>query len=188
MTGVEGAVRKGAWLVVAAAIALGTGGVVVGGDHAAGDTTRPELTARADRALQPRIEALAGGFGRLQTDIESLSARGRDALVAANGRRADELERALSEGDGLALRIDAEARAVRTALDALPYRPDSDRLSDGMRTRLAVLVRSSETLAPLAEAWKRLRAGAATATSLGALLITIERVRGDVAAAVATLH
>jgi hypothetical protein len=58
-------------------IALGGAGLAAAADRAPTDVTRPELTWRAEQAIRPWIESLAGTLVALDEEASRLSAAGR---------------------------------------------------------------------------------------------------------------
>jgi len=57
------------WLVIVVVLALGAGGIAVAADRLPGDATRPELTARADRAVNSRLDTLADEIEAIDADV-----------------------------------------------------------------------------------------------------------------------
>ncbi|CAN5459234.1 hypothetical protein BH20CHL6_BH20CHL6_09310 [soil metagenome] len=156
------------WLLAAGSIALGAGGVVVGGDHPASD--RPELTARADAEMAPRMLALAVRLDELQAQVASLGESGRSALIDLTSTDVERLSRILAEGSLLIDGIEVDAAALRREVQALPHGPDSELISTATAERVETLESALGAVEPLREAWERLAAGSVPAIALIGLL------------------
>jgi hypothetical protein len=163
-------VRALAWLVVAVGLALGAGGVVVAADRPPGDATRPELTARADRAVAARLDELRDEIDAIDRDVESLGATGRAALVELADRDVDGLLDRLEVGDAIVDRITTAAAQVRRVLRDLPYPAESPRIGERTRQRIETMERLVDGTAPLRESWSALVARSQPAAQLIGLL------------------
>ncbi len=170
MRAISSLVRAVVWLAIAAVLALGAGGIAVAADRPPGDDSRPELTARADRAVQARLDSLRDEIDEIDEDVERLSRAGRGALIDLSERDVDGLVGQLDAGNELVARIDSNASEIRGVLLALPYRPDSPRLGEGMRARLESLQRLVDGAGPLGDTWTVLAARSAPAVQLIGLL------------------
>ena len=162
--------RAAAWLAIAVALALGAGGVVVAADRPPGDESRPELTARADRAVAARLDELRDEVDAIDRDVERLSRAGRQALIELSQRDVGGLVDQLETGNAIVGRVVANAARVRRTLAELPYPPTSSRIGDATRDRIDALEDLVEAAAPLRETWSVLAARSAPAVRLVSLL------------------
>jgi hypothetical protein len=184
------------WLVVAALISLGAGGVVASADHPATDEARPELTARGDARMAPGLAGIAAQLRELEPDVADLSDTGRRALISLSARDTDALARELVIGDGLVDRIDQQQTAIRGLVAALPHQQGSERISRATNRRLAAIERALQTVVPLRASWRNLARAAEPATRLVVFLEDHDRqtatatssgTKGDYAAALESL-
>ena len=166
----DGRLRTAGWLFLALLMSLGAGGIVAGGDHPAGDATRPELTARGDAAVAPGIERLAGELEELEAQVGELSRAGRDALVDLTARRLEDFRGELDRGGRVLAAIEDRIESLRARYEELPYGPDSDRISGASRERIRGIAEAIEGFEPLRGAWDRLSLGSLPAVELATLL------------------
>ncbi len=108
------------WLVLVTGVALGVGGLVGALDHPPGDATRPELTARQDRAVAGTIDSLAGLVGTLADDVAALRSIGRDALVHAAAGDVELLRADIAAATALGDRATARSGEIELILAELP--------------------------------------------------------------------
>ena len=164
------AARAIVWTIAALAIAVGAAGVVQGAAHPPGDATRPELTARADALMAPRIAAFRSGLVSLQQQVAHLSDLGRNALVQMRARQEDPLLATLDEGDAVVVTAEQYASQLAQAFQALPYGPDSSELGAATRQRLATIQGAFRSVVPIASDWATVSARAVPAMRLLDLL------------------
>ncbi|MCU0506094.1 MAG: hypothetical protein MUE82_10080, partial [Chloroflexi bacterium] len=86
-------------MAVAAVFALGGAGIVAGADHLPSAGGRPELTAAADAAVAPGLDAAATALDDLAAQVEALGAAGRSALSALVGADAAGFAAAIAAGE-----------------------------------------------------------------------------------------
>ncbi|HEX5466324.1 MAG TPA: hypothetical protein VFW92_06580 [Candidatus Limnocylindrales bacterium] len=158
------------WVLVALAISVGSAGVIQGAAHPPGDASRPELTARADAQMAPRIVAFRTGIVALQQQVAQLSDLGRKALVALRDRESDKVTAALDAGDQLVLDSERYASQLAAAFRALPYGPDASALGGGTRQRLTTIDAAIHAVSPVASDWATVSARAVPTIRLMDLL------------------
>jgi hypothetical protein len=158
------------WALCALIVAFGGAGIVVGADHFPGDTSRPELTSRADVRMRIAIAPIAVELRNLQADVTRLGQSGRTALAHLARRDPVELQRTLDAGDVLVTSMEARKAAIRDAVGALPYTRDSDRIGDRPRRSLAAIDEALSALDEIPADWAQLTRGAAPAIRLADLL------------------
>ncbi len=163
-------------------IALGGAGLAAAADRAPTDVTRPELTWRAEQAIRPWIESLAGTLVALDEEASRLSAAGRGVLVGLATQDPSALQAALAEGDqsrdrlsGLVADLADRRARQREAI------PDGS-LGDASRRLLASIDAALTAGAELPETWAGLvdAAGETDAPSVANRLGDIEQARGSI--------
>lgn len=151
-------------------VALGAGGVAGAADRPPGDDSRPELTARADRAVGERLDTLRDDVDAIDEDVTLLSREGRTALIELSERDVDGLVDRLEAGNDIVDRISTSVAEVRRVLRTLPYAPTSPRLGERTRERIESFQRLVDATAPLRDAWTVVAARSAPAVQLVGLL------------------
>lgn len=156
------------WLAVAVGISLGGAGIVAGADHLPGSGARPELTAGADAAVAPALDAAAATIGALEAEVGGLSSDGRDALAALVSADAAGVAASVAAGYPRLEAIDADVETLRDQLRAMPLgRPDASvRYSAATLARFDRLVSALPAADGLRDAWGTLAAGSVPALDL----------------------
>jgi hypothetical protein len=170
-----------AWLAAAAVIALGAAGIVAALDHLPGSAGRPELTATADRAVTPALDAATADLQALADAVGVLGDDGRAALAALVARDAASLDDAIARGRAQLDAIDAAAAKLAAAVAVIPL-ADPDRVvrsSAGVIARYEALRGALAADASLRPAWERLAAGVAPAVELTDHLLEHDRIAGE---------
>jgi hypothetical protein len=170
-----------AWIIAAVAIALGSAGMVGGLDHLPTTGARPELTYRADREIEPALDAAAGDIRTLSDQVDVLAGQGRHALTALVARDAPSLQAAISAGDAQVGTIQASARALRDRLAQLPGLDTAAaaRFSPATLARYATLVAALPAVDALDDDWAGLAAGSVPAIELTEHLAAHDRIAGE---------
>ncbi|MEA2623045.1 MAG: hypothetical protein QOH61_1955 [Chloroflexota bacterium] len=108
-----------AWIVFVVAVAISGAGLALALDHPQTDAGRPELTARGDGLVAPRLAALHPALAELTAAVEDLATHAREASSHLRRRETAEVRSALAAGDaslvGVAVassRVDAGRRAL----------------------------------------------------------------------------
>jgi hypothetical protein len=169
------------WLVAALVLALGAAGIVAAIDHLPGGTGRPELTAIADRAVAPDIEAASADLLALADAVGVLGDEGRSALAALVARDADAVAAAIAAGSDQLDAIDAAVARLEAAVAAIPLgEPDrAMRYSAATLARYDALLGAAAAVEPLRPAWERLTAGVVPALALTDHLLAHDEVAGS---------
>lgn len=178
------AVRALIWLLIALAIACGTAGIVTGTALPAGDTTRPELTVRADERLESGLSAVEDGLRQVAADLDQLVAAGKVVLTDLNAQTSDRSTSAdvaaqLDAGDALVLSITQRAQALQAAYAQLPYDASSDRIGGRSKGRLLAVRAALGELGPVADDWQVASARATVTARLVELLREHDQRAGD---------
>jgi hypothetical protein len=93
------------WTSVLVLAALGGAGLAVAADRPGNPVQRPELTYRADQAVQPWIDHLAGDLDLVHGEGTQLSTDGRDVLGTLSSLDLDGANAALGRGAETSARI-----------------------------------------------------------------------------------
>lgn len=158
------------WLLALVAISIGAAGIPAFAYAPPGDRTRPELTARGDTLVAPRVASVTAGLDGLETKLTDLVERGREAIVAINGRDSARLSSALQGGSTVAQSIAADSQRLHEQLAQLPISADSDRISSAMRARLEAIEAALDAVGPVEGRWTELMLQAGPAGELADLL------------------
>ena len=119
--------RRIAWVMVAAMIALGGAGLVAGASLP--PTARPELTVRGDARMAPGLAALDAGLTAVDGHLGQLVGTGEQVLVDLTGMTSGTVASAqistdLQQGDDQLLALDEQAQALQaTYAPACPMTP-----------------------------------------------------------------
>jgi uncharacterized phage infection (PIP) family protein YhgE len=169
------ALRRIAWVLVAAVIALGGAGVAAGAALPPTDATRPELTSRGDAAMVPGLTTLSGGLATLDDKLGQLLGTGEQVLVDLTGMTgpaasAAQISTDLQSGDDDLLAVDEQAQALQSIYAQLPYDASSDRISGRTKGRLAAIREALDLISPITADWQAVSTHAAVATKLLSLM------------------
>ena len=159
-----------AWVAVIAILSFGGAGLIVTLDHAQTDAARPELTARGDAIVAPRLNALDPSIASLADSAAALAQHGRDALLHLQGSQLDQVKADLAAGD-LAL---ADARAAVESLKQMRATlldgTSADYINAANQGRIAAVDAAITAADGLADAWGTVAdPPVRTATVLGTL-------------------
>lgn len=146
------------WLVLVIGIALGVGGLVGALDHPPGDVTRPELTARQDRAAAGTIDSLAGPVAALADDVNALRPIGRDALVHATTGDVEALRADIAAGATVRDRAMTRSGEIELILGGLPEGAERSRLGELNQAKLGSVEGVLAAVRSLNDAWQNLDA------------------------------
>ena len=167
--------RRIAWVMVAAVIALGGAGLVAGASLPPTDATRPELTVRGDARMAPGLAALDAGLTAVDDHLGQLLGTGEQVLVDLTGMTSESVASAqisadLQQGDDQLLTIDEQAQALQATYAQLPYDASSDHISGRTKGRLAAIRQALDLLSPVTGDWQAVSTHAAVASKLLALM------------------
>lgn len=163
----------GAWALAVILVSLGSAGLVSVIDAPRAGTTDPALTAAGDARLAPMLDAAEAELGLVRADVEALSAAARRALAALAGSDLDEVEAAVTEGDGLIAAVRTRSAALAADLAAMPIvgSPTAEfELSPEVRARHARLAAAIGATDGLDAAWSRLTTSSLSASRLASAL------------------
>jgi hypothetical protein len=168
--------RRIAWVLVAAVIALGGAGLAAGATLPPTDATRPELTSRGDAAMVSGLTALSGGLATLDDKLGQLLGTGEQVLVDLTGMTglsgsAAQVSTDLQEGDDDLLAVEAQAQALQSIYAQLPYDASSDRISGRTKGRLAAIRQALDLISPVTADWQAVSTHATVASRLLSLMV-----------------
>ncbi len=167
--------RRIAWVMVAAVIALGGAGLVAGASLPPTDAARPELTVRGDARMAPGLASLDAGLTSVDDALGQLVGTGEQVLVDLTGMTSDTVAAAqisadLQEGDGQLLALDEQAQALQATYAQLPYDASSDHISGRTKGRLAAIRQALDLLAPVTGDWQAVSTHATVTAKLLSLM------------------
>jgi len=117
---IGGLARTIAWVVVAAALALGGAGLIGQLSHPPGGPSRAELTYAADATLKAGLDGTSDGLRAVRAQVDQLASDARAALEAVGGADATTIRAALARGEKTATKIVGSVEAIRADVQNLP--------------------------------------------------------------------
>jgi hypothetical protein len=163
----RGLVRLG-WLALAAALALGSAGIVAAADHSPSTGSRPELTWSQDQILSAKLTAATRDLARLGDDVDSLFSQGMNTLSGLTQINQLALQKAWDEGWNNVNAVDAGAADLNSRLQCTQW--DSSLRTDLIKTYNPALVdryfevcQAIAAVAPLHDNWQSMFDGSRTA-------------------------
>ena len=174
--------RRIAWLMVAAVIALGGAGLVAGASLP--PTARPELTVRGDARMAPGLAALDTGLTAVDGHLGQLVGTGEQVLVDLTGMTSGTVAPAqisadLQQGDDQLLTIDEQAQALQATYAQLPYDASSDHISGRTKGRLAAIRQALDLLSPVTADWQAVSIHASVTSKLFSLMAQFVSAAGE---------
>jgi hypothetical protein len=148
------------WLGVVIAVSVAGSGLVLALDHPQTDAGRPELTARGDALVEPRLAAIAPSLSMLADAANGLAEDGRDALVHLRGQQVDLTRSDLAAGDAVIEKIAVLAPGLKAARDAILTGTSVDAIARGNADRVAQVSDAVDAMARLATSWTAVTAAA----------------------------
>jgi hypothetical protein len=173
-----------AWLALAAAVALGSAGIVVELTHPPGGLAREELTYVADRELSARLDDAARQLQAISTTVDTMSAAAKAALAAISSGDIPALTSNLERGGGASVLIESATRDMRDSLAGLPGdEPGADtRYSNATLVRRAAILAALDSATGLGVHWAQVTSQSVDAAAVVTLL---QKHDSEVAAAAA---
>ncbi|HXR27296.1 MAG TPA: hypothetical protein VN771_05485 [Candidatus Baltobacteraceae bacterium] len=167
--------RRIAWVLVAAVIALGGAGLVAGASLPPTDAARPELTVRGDASMAPGLTALNAGLTSVDDRLGQLVGTGEQVLVDLTGMTSgsvapSQISDDLQQGDDQLLAIEEQAQSLQATYAQLPFDASSDRISGRTKGRLAAIRQALDLLAPVTGDWQAVSTHATVTAKLLSLL------------------
>jgi hypothetical protein len=154
----RGLVRLG-WLALAAALALGSAGIVASADHLPSTGSRPELTWSQDQILSAKLTAATRDLARLGDDVDSLFNQGMNTLSGLTQINQVVLQKAWDEGWNNVNAIDAGSADLNSRLQCTQW--GSSLRTDLIKTYSPALVdryfevcQAISAVAPLHDNWQ----------------------------------
>jgi hypothetical protein len=163
-------VRLG-WLGLVALLSLGSAGLVAATGKSPANDARPELTNSADKILSDRLDAGIRDLAKLNDDVFYLGTLARDMLSDLQQLNQVRLSADYQDGDSTIAAIDGRAKTLNTQLECKPWPASRNAqlaltYSNAMVERWQQVCAAIDSVAPLADDWAAMEAGARTATQV----------------------
>ncbi len=161
------------WLGLAAAVALGSAGVVAATQHSPAAGGRPELTWGADQSLKARLDASVRALVTLNDQVEHIGTLARSARSAVSQVSAADLGADVEGGNAAVLAIDAGAAKLNGGLgcqswDAAREAELAKTYSSDMIDRYHQVCLAIASVAPIHDSWDGLVASGRVAMQVAA--------------------
>jgi hypothetical protein len=155
-----------AWLGLAAALSLGSAGIVAATGQSSASQGRPELTYGADQTLSDRLDAGVRDLAKLNDNVVVLGQMARNVLADLSQVNQTALGSDYKDGDKALLQIDTAAAALSSRLQCTPWPSTRDTelartYSQDMIDRWHAVCAALDSVAPLAAGWASMENGAA---------------------------
>jgi hypothetical protein len=148
------------WLGVVIVVSVAGSGLVLALDHAETDASRPELTARGDALVEPRLAAMSQGLSNLADATDALAKHGRDSLVHLRGQQTDLARSDLAAGDQVVAQLATLVAAVKDDRDDVLQGTSLNAIATANQDRIAQIDAALSTGATLPTSWASLAAAA----------------------------
>jgi hypothetical protein len=163
----RGLIRLG-WLVLAAGLALGSGGIVAAAEHLPSPETRPELTWSADQAMSAKLDSAVRDLARLKDDVDSLGDQARKTLSSLTQQNELALQSAWNDGWNHVTAIDAGAADLTQRLqcgawDSASQADLAKKYSPPLIDRYHKVCLAVGSVSPLHDDWSAMVTGSRTA-------------------------
>jgi len=153
--------------------------------HPPGDERRAELTWVADQSLGVSLDSITKQLEDVGTQVDSLSADAKDALIAVSSGDGDGLTEALDRGAARASAIDATVAQLRVTLGGLPGASPDDATvyATEVIARRAALDAAVAAVGTLSGQWSSVTARSTDAATLTSAIRTHDATLASAAAA-----
>ncbi len=146
------------WLGVVIVVSISGSGLVLALDHPQTDSSRPELTAKGDALVEPRLAAMAPALSDLADAADALAGHGRDALVHLRGQQVDLVRSDLAAGDRVVAQLGTIVASVKAARDGLLEGTSPGGIGTSNKDRVAQIDAALSTSADMPTSWATLAA------------------------------
>lgn len=144
-----------AWLVFVVAASVAGSGLTLALDHPQTDTGRPELTARGDAIVGPRVAAMGPQLTDLAAATEALGTRARRTYADVRSRDTAAARADLPLGDAAVTAVTAAGAAVELARSTLLDGTSVSGINQANRARIAAIDVALADVPRVPAAWKR---------------------------------
>ena len=160
------------FVILLAALASGSAGVVATWTHPPGSAARAELTSHGDAILTPALDIAQGDLAAIASDVDRLALLARGALGALTANDRTAIADSLGHGTVLVGTISQASSTLRAALEALPGRDpvDAATYADALLARRGAMLSALDSTEGLGRSWASLTSGTTTAANLLELL------------------
>jgi hypothetical protein len=157
-----------AWIGLAAALSLGSAGIVAATGQSPASGGRPELTYGADQVLSGRLDAGVQDLAQLNSEVIVLGQMARNVLSDLSQVNEVGLSADYQDGNTAVQNIDSGAAALSTRLECKPWPTTRDAeltrtYSQALIDRWHAVCAALESVAPLADDWSAMENGAGVA-------------------------
>lgn len=137
-------------------ISIAGAGLVLALDHPQTDAGRPELTARGDAIIGPRLAALAPQDAALADAADGLAAHGRAALLDLRSQKTDAVRSDIAAGDQSLTDLGTAVAALTTSRNGLLDGTSLDRVSGANRDRVGAIDAAIAASALIPAGWQQI--------------------------------
>jgi hypothetical protein len=144
----------GAWIAFVVVLAICGAGLILTFDHPQNDAGRPELTARGDSIVEPRLAALAPMVAQLSADANAISQQARTLYGHVRERDTQQVQADVTAGDQLVTRVAADLAPIEAARTHLTDGTDIGAISASNRAQVLAINAAATAAEQLNGAWK----------------------------------
>jgi hypothetical protein len=141
------------WAIFVAAVAIAGAGLTLALDHPQTDSGRPELTARGDALVAPRIAALQPALAQLAAAADEVATHARSLYGDLRARDTAAARVDLAAGDLAASRVTSSAVAVKAGSEQLLLGTSLGAIGAANRVRVGAIERAVAAAAGVPVAW-----------------------------------
>lgn len=145
-----------AWLVFVVAVSVAGSGLTLALDHPQTDSGRPELTARGDAIVGPRLAAMAPQLADLAAATDAMGTQARNTYADVRSRDTATARADLPLGDAAAAAVTAAGAAVQASRATLLDGMSLTRINHANRAWVAAVDVALADVARVPPAWKRI--------------------------------
>jgi hypothetical protein len=154
------------WLAVVVVISVAGSGLVVALDHPQTDAGRPELTAKGDALVTPRLAAMAPAASDLADAADALARNGRDALIHLRSQQVDLTRSDLAAGDEVIAALATLVSSAAAARDTLLEGTSLHSVGTADQDQIAQIDAAVAAAASLPTSWANLAAATPAPTAV----------------------
>ncbi len=148
------------WLGVVIMVSISGSGLVLALDHAQTDSSRPELTAKGDALVGPRLAAMTPALSDVADAADTLAGHGRDALLHLRGQQLELVRSDLAAGDQVVARLGTLVASVRAARDGVLAGTTMGWIGTANQDRIAQIDAALSTSVAVPTSWATLTGAA----------------------------
>jgi hypothetical protein len=157
--------NTGVWIAFVVILAICGAGLILTFDHAQNDADRPELTARGDTIVAPRLAALEPAVAQLSSDANAIAQQSRTLYGHLRARDTDAVRADTTAGDQLVAQFAADLAPVEAGRADLVDGTTMSAISEANRTEVQAINAAATAAEQLNAAWTGIT-GAASLTDV----------------------